>query len=127
MRVVDEHTVVVVTSRPRPLLLARLAGILILPRDTPDSEVWQPMGTGPWVFTGGSTGSGGQPIRGRRFERYWGPKPSAFEFRIEATPDEGERTRAAVEGADVTSPLPRAALDASGSRSGRSASSAGRR
>lgn len=114
VRVVDDHTVDVVTSRPRPLLLARLTGILILPRDTPDSEVWRPMGTGPWVFTGGSTGPGGVPVQGRRFEGYWGPKPDAHEFRIEAAPDETGRTAAALSGADVTSPLPRAALDASG-------------
>ncbi len=114
VRVVDEHTVVIVTSRPRPLLLARLTGILILPRDTPDSEFWQPVGTGPWVFAGGSTGPGGQPVKGRRFERYWGPKPGASEFRIEAAPGEAERTKATLSGADVVSPLPRATLDGSG-------------
>lgn len=114
VRVVDEHTVAIVTSRPRPLLLARLTGILILPRDTPDSELWQPAGTGPWVFAGGSTGPGGEPVRGRRFERYWGTKPASLEFRVEAEPGEAERTRAALSGADVVSPLPRSALDGSG-------------
>jgi peptide/nickel transport system substrate-binding protein len=114
VRVVDEHTVAIVTSRPRPLLLARLTGILILPRDTSDSEFWHPVGTGPWVFTGGSTGPGGQPVQGRRFERYWGTKPAGLELRIEAAPEEAERTDAALSGADVVSPLPRSALDGSG-------------
>jgi peptide/nickel transport system substrate-binding protein len=119
VRVVDDHTVVIVTSRPRPLLLARLTGILVLPRDTPDSEVWRPVGTGPWVYTGGTTGPGGEPVQGRRFEQYWGPRPDAHEFRIEAVADEGGRTKAALSGADVTSPLPRSALDPSGKPLGR--------
>lgn len=114
VRVEDDHTVVVETSRPRPLLLARLTGILVLPRDTPDSEVWKPVGTGPWVFTGGTTGPAGAPVEGRRFEYYWGRKPDAHEFRIETVADEAARTRAALSGADVTCSLPRAAFDAAG-------------
>ena len=118
VRALDDHTISVVTSRPRPLLLARLTGILVIPRDSPDSEIWRPIGTGPWTFTGGKTGLPGEPVTGRRFERYWGPRPEAHEFRIEVVPDEAARATAAVSGADVTSPLPRAALDAAGAPRG---------
>ncbi|MFN7987919.1 MAG: ABC transporter substrate-binding protein [Thermoanaerobaculia bacterium] len=114
VRVVDDRTVVVETTRPRPLLLARLTGVLVLPRDTPDSEVWRPVGTGPWVFTGGTTGPGGAPVEGRRFEQYWGRKPDAHEFRIETIADEASRAKAALSGADVTCALPLTALDAGG-------------
>jgi peptide/nickel transport system substrate-binding protein len=114
VRILDARTVSVTTRRPRPLLLTRLTRLLILPRDTEDSEVFEPVGTGPWVFEGGSTGPSGEPIRGRRFERYWGDVPEAAEMRIEAEPDETGREEALLSGADVVAPFPRSALDASG-------------
>lgn len=114
VRVVDARTVSVTTKRPRPLLLARLTRLLVLPRDTGDSEVYEPVGTGPWVFAGGTTGPSGGPIRGRRFERYWGERPEAAELRIDAEPEEAGRERALLSGADVVVPFPRSALDASG-------------
>jgi peptide/nickel transport system substrate-binding protein len=114
VRVLDARTVSVTTRSPRPLLLARLTRLLVLPRDTGDSEVYEPVGTGPWVYSGGTTGPSGGPIRGRRFERYWGDRPAAAELRIEAEPDEAGRERALLGGADVVVPFPRSALDASG-------------
>jgi len=114
VRALDARTVSVTTRRPCPLFLARLTRLLVLPRDTGDSEIYQPVGTGPWVFDGGATGPAGGPIRGRRFERYWGNRPEAAEFRIEAEPEEAGREKALLSGADVVVPFPRSALDASG-------------
>lgn len=114
VRALDERTVSVTTGRPRPLLLARLTRLLVLPRDTGDSEIYEPVGTGPWVFGGGSTGPGRGPIRGRRFDRYWGKKPGAAEVRIESEPGEEGREKALLSGADVVVPFPRFALEASG-------------
>lgn len=114
VRVLDERTVSVTTRRPRPLFLARLTRLLVLPRDTGDSEVYEPVGTGPWVFAGGSAGGSRGPIRGRRFDRYWGRKPDAAEMRIESEPDEAGREKALLSGADVAVPFPRSAVDVSG-------------
>ncbi|KAA0256631.1 hypothetical protein FBQ97_07835 [Acidobacteria bacterium ACD] len=106
VRVVDAATVELVTDRPRPLLLARLAQTPILPRGTPDAEVTVPVGTGPYRWNG--RGEGPTSVAtGTRFERYWGPRPDFEAFEAHASTDEAAVRRAASGFADVVSPFPR--------------------
>ncbi|MBL8115311.1 MAG: hypothetical protein JNK60_20685, partial [Acidobacteria bacterium] len=99
-RALDDRTVELVTDRPRPLLLVRLAALAILPRGTSDAEVLRPVGTGPYRFL--SAGEGRKVIQGERWERYWGRAPDAARFTIEALQEDARN----LSSADVVSPLP---------------------
>jgi ABC-type transport system substrate-binding protein len=99
-RALDARTVELVTDRPRPLLLVRLAALAILPRGTSDTEVLHPVGTGPYRFL--SAGEGRRVIQGERWERYWGRVPDAARFTIEVLQEDARN----LSGADVVSPLP---------------------
>lgn len=110
VRVVDSATVELVTDRPRPLLLARLAQTPILPRGTPDATVTRPVGTGPYRWSG----RGEEPTAvatGTRFDRYWGPRPDFEAFEAHAATDEATLRQAAAGSADVVSPFPRELRD----------------
>ena len=102
VRIVDGSTVELVTDRPRPLLLGRLAMTPILPRSAPDAEIVSPVGTGPYRF---SKGSAKEPVEGVRFERYWGPRPWSPGFRIDMEPQDEARLARARD-FDVSCPLP---------------------
>lgn len=105
VRVVDGSTVELVTDRPRPLLLAKLATVPILPRATGDAEITVPIGTGPYRYIGRGARATGV-LAGKRFERYWGTAPDFDLFEVHAIQDDGERVRAAEDWADVVSPYP---------------------
>jgi peptide/nickel transport system substrate-binding protein len=111
VREIDPWTVEIVTDRARPLLLAALAGVAILPRTIGDAEITHPVGTGPYRFTERDAAG---VVSGERFEEYWqGPAPFAA-FRIEPKPEHKDRVEAAVSGADLVSPVPRDALSGDG-------------
>jgi peptide/nickel transport system substrate-binding protein len=109
VRVVDDLTVELVTDRPRPLLLVRLAATSVLPRSTPDAEIVRPIGTGPWRFRPDASAADRGRVAGERFEGYWGARPSFGSFVIEALPGEPERARAAQQ-ADLVTPYPEGVL-----------------
>lgn len=105
-RAVDGETVELVTDRPRPLLLVKLAQTAILPRSVGDAEIVHPVGTGPYRFEPSRRRGDRTVVRGTRWERYWGPQPHFKGFTAESVPDEAGLARAAREGAAVVSPLP---------------------
>jgi peptide/nickel transport system substrate-binding protein len=104
VRAVDEETVEIVTARPSPVLLNKLAFIAIVPRDTPLTPLARPVGTGPYRFL---SGSAGQAIDAERFERYWGPAPAWRRVRFLSFPDARGRGEAiSLRAADVVSRFP---------------------
>lgn len=114
VRTPDEHTVELVTDRPRPLLPIVLARTAILPRNAGPDEIRQPNGTGPYRFDPGLSRPDRDLVAGVRFDRYWGDAPAFPSFRLEAVPEDPKRLAAAKDGADLVSPLPAEALDAKG-------------
>ncbi len=104
VRAPDPETVEIVTARPSPVLLNKLAFIGIVPRDTPLTPVTRPVGTGPYRFLGGTPGG---TIEGERFDRYWGPAPAWKRVRFRSFPDARSRAEAVTTGAaDVISRFP---------------------
>ncbi len=81
VRVVDRYTLEVTTARPYPILLNKLAFVLILPAGSPD-RIDTPVGTGPYRLE--------SYVPGKRlalvaFADYWGGAPS--EPRVEFLPE----------------------------------------
>lgn len=71
--VVDELTVDLSVETPDPILLTRIAQIMMTSTETPmDQLVREPVGTGPYVF---EEWSPGQEIVLTRNEAYWGEAP----------------------------------------------------
>ncbi len=105
VRVVDATTVELVTDRPRPLLLAKLAQTPILSRSVPDAEIDHPIGTGPYRYLKPVPGSG-VTLSGLRFERYWGTRPAFSRFEAVPALDDEALLREARLGADVVTPFP---------------------
>ncbi|HKB71744.1 MAG TPA: ABC transporter substrate-binding protein [Thermoanaerobaculia bacterium] len=95
VRVIDDLTVALLTRDPSPVLLNKLVFIAIVPRDTAEAPITNPVGTGPYRFVGGAPG---QTIEGRRFRRFWGPRPEFDRVRIVSLPDARERARAVLDG-----------------------------
>jgi peptide/nickel transport system substrate-binding protein len=83
----DPHTVQITTLRPYPILLNKLAFVLIVPAGSP-SEIHQPVGTGPYRL---SAYEPGKRIELAAFERYWGGVPP--ERRVELLPITSSRER----------------------------------
>jgi len=90
VRALDDRTVEITTDRPNATLLAQLAYVAIVPRNTPLSPIARPIGTGPYRFLRGTPY--GQ-FEGARFERYWGIRPLVGRFRY--VPIENPATQAA--------------------------------
>lgn len=104
VRAPDPGTVEIVTGRPSPVLLNKLAFVAVVPRDTPLAPVARPVGTGPYRFLRGAPGS---PIEGERFDRWWGGRPRWDRVRILSFPDAAGRARAVAAGAaDAVSRFP---------------------
>ncbi len=100
----DERTIEIETTQPEPLLLARLAGLPILPRSAGEDEITQPLGTGPFRFVSATRDRGRIDIE--RFAAYWGPAPAFRAGRLEVVADDEERWAAAQAGADIAAPMP---------------------
>ncbi len=96
VRAVDSETVEIVTARPSPVLLNKLAFIGVVPRDTPHSPVTRPVGTGPYRFVSGAAGG---TIEAQRFDGYWGPAPAWSRVRFLSFPDARSRGEAVPRGA----------------------------
>jgi len=70
---VDPTTLQIVTDKPDPILPARLSFMtLASPKTAPDKQSLAPVGTGAYIF---DSWTGGQDIRLRRNDKYWGDKP----------------------------------------------------
>ena len=105
VRALDDRTVEITTRRPAATLLAQLAYVPIVPRDAPLSPIVWPVGTGPYRFVRGKPYG---TFEGRRFERYWGPKPLFRRFRYVPVENPAEQARWIEDGlADVAAFVPR--------------------
>ncbi len=87
-RATGKTTLEIKTRYPTAVLLNKLVFIDILPREFEKVPVISPIGTGPYSFAGGKPGD---PIRGKRFDGFWGPRPSFAEVEVISIPDEKER------------------------------------
>jgi peptide/nickel transport system substrate-binding protein len=72
VRAVGDLVVEIATARPNPLLLQKLAFVLVVPRGSPD-EIEEPVGSGPYSL---SVEDAGRTMRLRAFSRHWGPPPA---------------------------------------------------
>lgn len=95
VKTAGDGAVEIITKEPTPVLLNRLVFVGIVPRDTPDSPIVRPVGTGPYRFESGAPGAA---VRGRRFERYWGVKPDFPSFVVLPLPDPKARAEAVLTG-----------------------------
>ena len=74
---VDDLTVDLISETPDPILLTRIAQIMMTSPDTPaDALVREPIGTGPYAF---ESWDAGIEIVLSRYEDYWGEKPQIEE------------------------------------------------
>jgi peptide/nickel transport system substrate-binding protein len=83
----DRHTVQITTLRPYPILLNKLAFVLIVPAGAP-IEIRRPLGTGPYRLVAYEVG---KRIELAAFDRYWGGVPA--EGRVELLPITDGRAR----------------------------------
>ena len=81
VQVVNRYTVEVTTTQPYPILLNKLAFVLIVPAGSPD-EIDAPVGTGPYRL---ETYSPGKRLALVAFPEYWGGAPT--EPRVEFLPE----------------------------------------
>lgn len=87
-RAADEpQSIEILTVRPFPLLLTRLAMIDIVP---PGFDAHHPVGTGPYRWVSGTPRG---PLVLQRWDRYWGPPPDVETLRIRSVPTEEQLLR----------------------------------
>ena len=79
--VVDRYTIEVTTTRPYPILLNKLAFVLIVPKGSPE-DIDAPVGTGPYRL---ETYAPGKRLVLVSFSDYWGGAPT--EPRVEFLPE----------------------------------------
>ena len=73
MTAMDNHTLKIVTSSPKPILPTMIVPLTIMSPNTPNGVMTdKPVGTGPYVF---GNRVPGQEINLARFDGYWGAKP----------------------------------------------------
>jgi len=89
VRALDRHTVEIVTARPYPVLLHKLAFVFIVPQGSP-AEIRRPVGTGPYRLVAYEPG---KRLTLRAFEGYWGGVPPEREVELLPVPDPGARVR----------------------------------
>lgn len=84
----DDFTLQLRTNLPLALLPNKLNFVLIVPQgSTADTLTRQPDGTSPYTFAGWERG---KLVHMKRFEQYWGAKPSipVVNFHLNLSPDE---------------------------------------
>lgn len=96
IHIIDEQTIRIQTRVPDPLLLNKLSHVYIFPRDLRDFS--KPVGTGPFQFVSSQIKNQNTIITLKRFENYWGYKPTYSEVILQALPDREERIKALEEG-----------------------------
>lgn len=72
VQIIDSLTVRVVTKEPDPLLLQRMAMVLIVPKELAQQEMAIPMGTGPYKFVSWKQN---ENLVMERFSEYWNGLP----------------------------------------------------
>ncbi len=89
VRARDPHTVEITTSRPDPILLNKVAFVLIVPAGSPPGIV-QPIGTGPYRL---AVHEPGKRLALSAFARYWGGAPSEPAVEFLPLPDHDTRVK----------------------------------
>jgi peptide/nickel transport system substrate-binding protein len=90
----DPHTVEITTRRPYPILLNKIAFVLIVPAGSPP-VISRPVGTGPYRM---SVHEPGKRLALRAFERYWGEAPVEKAVEFLALPDREARVQGLLDG-----------------------------
>jgi peptide/nickel transport system substrate-binding protein len=90
----DAHTVEITTRRPYPILLNKIAFVLIVPAGSPP-VISQPVGTGPYrlVFH-----EPGKRVALRAFDRYWGGAATVQSVEFLVIPDRDARVEGLLDG-----------------------------
>jgi peptide/nickel transport system substrate-binding protein len=89
VRALDAHTLVITTARPYPILLNKLAFVVIVPAGAP-AEIRRPVGTGPYLLAAYEPG---QRLSLRAFAGYWGGAPPLANVEFLPVPDLETRLR----------------------------------
>jgi peptide/nickel transport system substrate-binding protein len=89
VRALDALTVELVTVKPYPILLNKLASLVILPAGIGDEPITHPVGTGPYRFVGGAAGGGRWQLEAN--PDYWRGPPVFRRLEIHAVADGEER------------------------------------
>ncbi|MGE5232836.1 MAG: ABC transporter substrate-binding protein [Acidobacteriota bacterium] len=88
IRAVDPRTVEITTAKPYPILLNKLAFVLIVPDGSP-AEIREPVGTGPYRLVRSTDNH----LELEAFPGYWGAPPSIRRVEFVAVPSVEERVR----------------------------------
>lgn len=90
VRALSIDTVEIVTRRPYPILLNKLAFALIVPKGWPHGDE-PPIGTGPYRLAGKGPGGGFDLVAN---DLYWRGRPPIRRVEVNHVPDESSRVRA---------------------------------
>ena len=90
----DPHTVEITTRRPDPILLNKIAFVMVVPAGSPPVIV-RPVGTGPYRLAAHEPG---KRLALRAFDRYWGGPPPEPAAELLAVPDHDARIKGLLDG-----------------------------
>jgi peptide/nickel transport system substrate-binding protein len=90
----DPHTVEITTRRPDPVLLNKIAFVLIVPVDSPP-VIARPVGTGPYRL---AVHEPGKRLALQAVERYWGGAPPEQAVELLPIPDHDARIKGLLDG-----------------------------
>jgi len=90
----DPHTVEIVTRRPDPILLNKIAFVLVVPAGSPPA-IARPVGTGPYRLAAHEPG---KRLALRAFDRYWRGPPPERAVELLPIPDPDARIEGLLDG-----------------------------
>ena len=90
----DPRTVEITTRRPDPILLNKIAFVLVVPAGSPPAIV-RPVGTGPYRLVAHEPG---KRLALRAFERYWGGAPPERAVELLPVPGPDARVKGLLDG-----------------------------
>jgi peptide/nickel transport system substrate-binding protein len=90
----DAHTVEITTRRPYPILLNKIAFVLIVPAASPP-VITRPVGTGPYRLVAHEPG---KRLALRAFEHYWGGASREQDVELLPLPDHDARVKGLLDG-----------------------------
>lgn len=94
IEVLDNMTFRIKTVNPDPLLLQKLALMMIVPSEDEDGEIETPIGTGSYKF---QSWEGGTMLY-ERFDAYWGNRPKFDTVELNTIADKSDRVNAFLRG-----------------------------
>jgi len=94
IEVLDDMTFRIKTVYPDPLLLQKLALMMIVPSEDEEGEIEMPVGTGSYEFQSWEEGT----MLYERFDAYWGNRPKFDTVELSTVADKSERVNAFLRG-----------------------------